>query len=277
VYDAISHGKGNGLDVALGTNGRLLKRDKLEQILPALTYLRFNFSAGEPKRYAEIMGCKEEDFYEVVETIRKAIEVKNRNNLEVTIGLQMVLMPSFKDQIIPLAQLGKQLGVDYTVIKHCSDDEEGSLGVHYEEYFDPSLIEEIKKAEETSTDKYSVKAKWSKILSGGKRTYSQCYGPPFILQLSGSGLVAPCGMLFNDKYKEYHIGNIIETPFKKIWKSDRYWQVMDRLASDRFDARTDCGTLCLQHLVNGYLSNLKTGKVTLSEPRGEKPLHVNFI
>lgn len=41
-------------------------------------------------------------------------------------GLQMVLMPDFSDQIVPLAKLGKKLGVDYLVIKHCSDDEDGS-------------------------------------------------------------------------------------------------------------------------------------------------------
>jgi len=43
--------------------------------------------------------------------------------------LQMVLMPEYADQIIPLARLGKELRPDYLVIKHCSDDEDGSLGV----------------------------------------------------------------------------------------------------------------------------------------------------
>ena len=46
LYDAIVHGKAQGLDMALGTNGYLLKDEKLEEILPALTYLRFNISAG---------------------------------------------------------------------------------------------------------------------------------------------------------------------------------------------------------------------------------------
>jgi hypothetical protein len=33
-----------------------------------------------------------------------------------------------------LAQLAIDLGVDYGVIKHCSDDENGSLGVDYSKY-----------------------------------------------------------------------------------------------------------------------------------------------
>ena len=200
IYDAILRGRQNGLDMALGTNGYLLKDDRLEEILPALTYLRFNISAGEADRYVSIHGCKQEHFLKVINTIKEAVRIKKENSLDVTLGLQMVLLPEFADQIIPLTKLGKELGVDYLVIKHCSDDEKGSLGVDYEKYHE--LISLLKEAETHSDGKYLVKAKWSKILSGGKRNYSKCYGPAFIMQFSGSGLVAPCGMLFNSKYKK---------------------------------------------------------------------------
>ena len=275
LYDAILRGKSNGLDMALGTNGFLLRDERLEEILPALTYLRFNISAAGPERYAEIMGCKEGSFLKVIDTIKKAVQVKNEKRLPVTIGLQMVLMPGFADQIMPLARLGKELGVDYTVIKHCSDDEEGKLGVNYSKYFD--LVELLKEAESLSSGNYMVKAKWSKILSGGKRDYTQCYGAPFIMQFSGSGLVAPCGMLFNSKYKKYHIGNICEKSFKEIWKSDRYWEVINLLASDKFNAQKMCGSLCLQHKVNEFLWGLKRNGAALSDDCAEAPEHINFI
>ncbi|MBI5723789.1 MAG: radical SAM protein [Planctomycetes bacterium] len=275
LYDSILRGRANGLDMALGTNGYLLKDDRQEEILPALTYLRYNISAGEPKRYAEIHGCDEKCYHKVIESIRKSVEIKSRKKLDVTIGLQMVLMPEFADQVLPLADLGRQLGVDYLVIKHCSDDERGSLGVSYEKYF--GLVELLKQAEQRSQPPYIVRAKWSKILSGGKRNYCRCYGPPFIMQFSGSGLVAPCGMLFNDRYKKYHIGNIADTPFAEIWKSDRYWEVIDLIASEKFDARTMCGALCLQHKVNEYLWSLKQQTGNIQSPSGKKPMHVNFI
>lgn len=275
LYEAILRGKSNGLDMALGTNGVLLKDERLEEVLSALTYLRFNISAAEPKRYAEIMGCKEGCFLKVINTIRQAVRIKNEKKLSVTLGLQMVLLPSFADQIIPLARLGKELGVDYTVIKHCSDDEDGKLGVDYSKYF--GLVELLKEAESFSSEDYLVKAKWSKILSGGRRDYTQCYGPPFIMQFSGSGLVAPCGMLFNSKYKKYHIGNICEKPFKEICKSDRYWEVINLLASDKFNAQEMCGSLCLQHKVNEFLWKLKNGQRGLLEATHKVPPHVNFI
>ncbi|MEW6618870.1 MAG: radical SAM protein [bacterium] len=275
LTQAIIRGKKNGLDMALGTNGYLLKDEKLEEILPCLTYLRFNISAASPSRYAQIMGCKEKCFHKVYHTIKECIRIKKEKNLHVTIGLQMVLLPQFSDQVIPFANIGKELGVDYSVIKHCSDDEEGSLGVDYDKYL--NLVDILKQAESCSTEGYLVKAKWSKILSKGKRKYSQCYGPPFITQFSGSGLVAPCGMLFNRKYKRFHIGNIANTSFKEIWQSERYWEVMNLIASSKFDAKTMCGTLCLQHKVNEFLWDLKQGKTSLKEGMGETPMHINFI
>ena len=41
------------------------------------------------------------------------VAIKKKNNLSVTIGMQMVLMPKDADQIIPLAKLGKELRPDY--------------------------------------------------------------------------------------------------------------------------------------------------------------------
>ena len=274
-YDAVVYGKKCGLDMAVGTNGYLLRTERLEELLPALTYLRFNISAGEKARYTEIMGSPPDGFDRVCASIRKCVEIKKRLKLPVTIGMQMVLMPQFADQILPLARLGRELGADYLVIKHCSDDEEGSLKVDYDKYYKLEAV--LNQAEAMSTPAYLVKAKWSKIMSGGKRCYSKCFGPPFIIQLSGSGLVAPCGIFFNSKHSRYHIGNIADTRFKDLWKSERYWEVMKLISSDGFDARKACGTLCLQHKVNEFLWKLKELSEPMPETPGEKPDHVNFI
>jgi MoaA/NifB/PqqE/SkfB family radical SAM enzyme len=273
--DAVLHGKANGLDIGVATNGYLLDADRLEELLDAVTYLRFNISAGEPHRYAEIHGCTEKCFHKVSDTIKKAVGIKRNRGLDVTIGTQMVLLPEFQDQVLPLAKLGKELGVDYLVIKHCSDDEFGTIGVQYDKY--DALTSILKDAEAMSDAGYAVRAKWSKIMSNGKRLYDKCYGPPFMIQLSGSGLVAPCGMLFNDRYKgKFHIGNIVDTSFKELWQSDRYWEVMDRIASDSFDVDTMCGCLCLQHKINEYLWSVKREGVA-PQPIGSRPLHHNFI
>jgi hypothetical protein len=83
-------------------------------------------------------------------------------------------------------------------------------------------------------------------------------------------------MLFNEKYKKFHIGNICEERFKDIWSSDRFWEVMNYLASPEFNAQKMCGSLCLQHKVNEALDKLVKGEGTLAPAMGSVQ-HVNFI
>jgi hypothetical protein len=247
----------------------------LRSILPCLTYLRFNISAGTPGRYAEIHGVGTWEYCKVLDNIRYAVQIKRQRKLACTIGLQMVLMPEFKDEIMPLAHLATRLGVDYLIIKHCSDDELGTLGVDYKKYRE--LYGALRRAEKLSNATTKIIVKWSKIKAGNKRSYKRCYGTPFHLQISGSGLVAPCGFLFAEKYKKFHIGNFVVQRIKDIVYSDKYWAVMNYLASKAFVAGRDCGTCCLQHCTNILLDNYKKGKCALIKPRGQEPMHKNFI
>ncbi len=254
----IEYGHSLGLSMASGTNAYLLKGDLLEAVFPKLTYLRVNISGGEEDRYNEIMGAKGDAFKQVCENIKSMVRMKKEGDSDCTIGMQMVFMPKYEDQLIPLAKLAVELEADYLVIKHCSDDEFGTIGVKYGDYEKtyPTLLA----AEALSTEKTVIKVKWSKIhectFEGAIRPYQRCYGTPFLLQISGTGLVAPCGMLFNERYKkDFHIGNITESRFKDIWSSERYWEVVARLASPEFDAQKMCGSLCLQHSVNKALDN----------------------
>jgi len=271
----IKRGHELGISMACGTNGFLLTRDKVEELLPCLEYLRINFDAGDPEAYSRIMGVKPEWFHQVVRNIRDMVEIKRRDDLDVTIGMQMVLMPQYGDQILPLARLAVELEPDYLVIKHCSDDEKGSLGVDYSRYRE--LYPLLEQAEAMSTERTRIAVKWSKIESEGTRSYARCYGAPFILQVSGSGLVAPCGMLFNERYRKFHIGNIVHDSFKDLVLGDRYWEVMSYLASPKFNAKRMCGSLCLQHKTNEYLDAMKKGLVVLQPHTGPPPLHKNFI
>ena len=275
--DACKKGHELGISMAVGTNAFVLTKKRAEEVIPYLTYLRVNFSAGEKKRYAEIMGVKESSFERVCQNIKDMVAIKKNNNLPVTIGIQMVLMPEYGDQIIPFAKLGKELRPDYAIIKHCSDNEDGNLGVDYDGYED--LYENLKEAESYSDEEYKCVIKWSKIKDKGNagRSYQRCYGAPFMLQLSGSGLVAPCGALFNEKYKKFHIGNICEERFIDIWKSDRYWEVMNYLSGPKFNAQNMCAALCLQHKVNEILDNHMKGYNQIKTPKGPKPQHINFI
>ena len=274
----IQHAFKSGIDVGNATNGWEWEPDKIDQVLQYLTWVRFTVAAGTPEGYARIMFKNEKHtdvFDRAMKHIRYAVELKKKQNLKVTLGIQMVLMPEFKDEIIPFAKLAVDLGVDYGVIKHCSDDEMGTLGVDYSKY--EEMYDDLHKAESLGNENTKIIVKWEKIKNKGKPSYQRFYGPQFLLQISGSGLVAPSGMFFNARYSKFHIGNFAEERFKDIFRSERYSKVMNYLASPYFNAQTMMGTLPIQHYVSEALDNHVKGIAKIAKLSGKKPLHVNFV
>jgi len=274
----IQHAAKIGIDVGNATNGWEWEPNKIDEVLPYLKWVRFTVAAGNPESYSKIMFKNSEHtpvFDRAMKHIKYAVNLKKKLNLKVTLGIQMVLLPEFKDEIIPFAKLALDLGVDYGVIKHCSDDEFGTLGVDYSKY--EEMYSLLAEAEKMSNDDTKVIVKWSKIKDKGLPSYNRFYGPQFLLQISGSGLVAPSGMFFNARQSKFHMGNFADERFIDIFKSDRYWKIMDYLASPNFDAQTMMGTLPIQHYVSEALDNHIKGINRISPKSGPNPLHVNFL
>jgi MoaA/NifB/PqqE/SkfB family radical SAM enzyme len=271
--ESIVHGSKHGLQMGIGTNGKVLKKPMLEKILPHLSYLRFNFSGGTREGYSRIMGVKPEWYDVVIQNVKDAMEIKRRDGLGVTVNMQLVCDPKNEAELLPFAELASQIRPDYAIIKHCADDVDGTLGTDYTKY--AQLNETFDSIEKLGDKDFRVIVKRDRMKDEGKRDYSKCYGPPFITQMSGNGLIAPCGFLFNEKYKAFHIGNICDTRFKDIFQSDRYWEVMNYLASDEFDPRKRCGPNCLQTQTNSFLFHYVNGKKTL--PIGKAPPHLGFL
>lgn len=274
----IKHASMSGIDVGNATNAWEWGPEKIEEVLPHLTWVRFTVAAGTPEGYARHM-YKGPEFTHVfdraMQNIKYAVDLKRKQKLGVTLGIQMVLMPNLKNEIIPFAKLGLDLGVDYAVIKHCSDDEQGTLGIDYTQY--EQLYDLLRAAERLSNDRTKIIVKWNKINDGDKPPYKRFFGPQFLLQISGSGLVAPAGMFFNARYSKLHIGNFTEERFKNIWLSDRYWRAMDYLASPAFDAQSMMGTLPIAHYVSVALDRHVKGIERLKPGSDPKPLHHNFL
>jgi MoaA/NifB/PqqE/SkfB family radical SAM enzyme len=273
--ESIEYASKLGIKIGLGTNGINFDHALLERILPHVSYLRFNFSAGERKRYSEIMGVKEPIYDRVIENIKSAVAIVKSGHATTNINMNLVSDPKDGDQLMPFSLLAKELGVHYGIIKHCFVDDDGMLKVKVEDY--PKVIEIMKECEKlTEPDgSFRLVAKWNRIGQGSKREYKECYGAQFILQMSGNGLIAPCGPLFSEKFKAFHIGNIMRTRFKDIFYSDRYQEVMGYLGSSQFNASKRCAENCLQHLANDWLYKFKAGERTF--PITPMPAHPEFI
>ena len=139
------------------------------------------------------------------------------------------------------------------------------------------MYELLENAEALSNETTKIIVKWDKIKDKGKPSYKRFYGPQFLLQISGSGLIAPSGMFFNARYSKLHIGNFVDERFKDVFKSDRYWKIMDYLASPNFNAQTMMGTLPIQHYASTALDMHIKGISKIKPAQDKNPLHVNFL
>jgi radical SAM protein with 4Fe4S-binding SPASM domain len=260
LYDAIYCAGDIGLSAALATNGTLLRRENLSELLAPLTWLRFNISAASPESYHRVHGAPL--FHKVVENIRLAVECRNRSGLGTTIGMQMVLTHDNLDDIVPLSRLGAELGVDYLVIKPCSDDPQQSLNAPTCEYL--QMEEVFRAAEACSRDGYNVVVKARKLANSGLKDFPVCYGTRFIINISGDGNVFPCGHFFNTRRSEFCMGNILQESFREILESDRYWEVQEKIST--IDVNRECETNCRHYYICGFLWKLRN-----------PPPHLDFI
>ena len=262
LYEVIAHAKRIGLDLGLATNAIRITQDEgeLETLLTGLTWLRVNISAAEPVAFRRIHQV--DQFERVRDNIRRMAESKQHFGYSCTLGMQTVMTKENFDQVVPLARLGAELGVDYYVIKPCSDTYEKELNSPDSELLENwSVFEEAKSH---SRPGYEVIPKFSKLGNMGLKDYPVCFGTQFIIAVSGTGNVFPCGHWFNVRQDEFLMGNIIDTSFQDILRSEKYWEVQKRIQS--VDVNRDCESNCRQHYVNQFLSGLKN-----------IPQHVNFI
>lgn len=260
LYDVVDYGRKINLDLALATNGIELQKTRIKDLLGGLTYIKFNISGATPESYLNIHG--KDKFAEVIENIKSCVETKKKYGLRTTIGLQMVLMEENIRDIIPMAKLGKELAVDYLVIKPCSDTPDKKFKAPSKKYLD--LMDIYKEAESYSDENYSVIIKWKKLSNRGINPFKTCYGTQFVIAINGRGDVAPCGHLLGERIEEFRMGNIIKQSFKDIVVSERYWQIQKKVQT--LDVNKDCESNCQHCYINQFLEQLKS-----------PPDHINFI
>ena len=269
VYDAAVLAKKVNVETSMATNGVLLDMDRAHDFLRDMSWIRFNLSAGDRDSFKLVHQSAPQNFDLLVEKIRTLVKIKKENGYQCTLGLQMVLIPECFDQVLNESKLGAELGVDYFVIKHCSDSEYKELGINYQNYL--NLDKVLKEAEALSNENYVVQVKWNKIMAAGEsalykngfRKYDICHGTPFLLQISGNGKIYPCGPFFNKE--RFYIGNIHENSFYDIVMSERYWNVHADIAKS-VDVHKDCAIGCRQDYINKFLWDLEN-----------PPEHINFI
>ena len=258
--EIINKTKNFGIDVAMSTNGVLLTPEVSRECLKSLTWVRFSTAGITDVTYDKIQRGKPGDLSKVLNNMEAAVKVKKEQKLHTTLGVQLLLLPDNKNEIVQMGKELKRIGVDYFTIKPFSQHPQSQqiLQVDYSEMLD--LEREVKELE---NDDYKVyfRAHSMKKLEC-KRCYEHCWALPFMVYMDAKGNLWPC-IVFMGK-DELKYGNINENSFVEIWEGQHRKEIVDYFMN--MDLEKNCRELCRLDEMNRYLNDLKY-------PGG----HVNFI
>ncbi|MFH1847196.1 MAG: radical SAM protein [Candidatus Omnitrophota bacterium] len=262
IAEIISFTKKTGIDVAVTTNAVFLKKDLLEKILKHLSWIRISLNAATAKNYQKIHRCMKGDFKKVISNLKTAVKVKRKNRLDCAIGVQILLIPENKSEIIKLARMLKNIGVDYLTIKPFSKHPKSRCDISPK--FDYSSFLRLEKNLKKIEDK-----KFKILFRSGtmrklkeERGYKHCLGLPFWAYISASGDVCACSAYLGDEKFVY--GNIYKKKLSAILKSERRRKIL-KMAANKLNTE-DCREICRLDEINRYLWEIKNPSK-----------HINFI
>jgi len=263
MVSIIEHTRKSGIDVAVTTNGVLLKKEIVERVLINSEWIKVSINGGTRETYAKIHQSKHDDFDKVIENLSFAAEIKKNNNYKCVLGMQLVLLPENHHEVVSLARLARDIGMDYLVIKPYSQHPQSKTNkystIKYSdlEYLSEELVN-------VNSDNFSVvfRSNAMKKWDNNQRDYEHCLALPFWSYIDADGNVWGCSVYLGDDRFKY--GNIYERTFKDIWEGEERQNSLCWV-EEKLDI-TQCRVNCRMDEINRYLWDLKS-----------PPEHVNFI
>ena len=259
----VVYSKNRGIDVGIYTNGHLLSRELSLKMLHALTFIRFSFNGGTPENYASIHRVKPGIFDRVLKNIKTAVEIKAKENPDMDIGAQYVLIPENRDFLFDAVKILKDAGIDYVAIKPFVQQSHLQAYKMKGHLHMDDLGDTLDRAESFSDENFRVIARRNSFESYGIRNYRHCYGASFISVLNSGGDVASC-LPYWDR-EEFIFGSIYERSFGEIWNGERRQKIKE-LLENKLDV-LKCPPNCRPNAVNEFLWEIKNPSVK----------HLNFI
>jgi len=243
-----------GIDAAIMTNGVFLDRLFISyEILEALTWVKVSINAATKETYTKIHCSNPNDFYRVMTNLRNIVALKQNSCYPFTIGVQFLLLPENSQEVAMLAQMVKDIGVDYFVVKpysrHLLSSNSRYDDIKYETYFS-----QLSCLEELNDDHFNVVVRWlsMKKWDTPSRSYERCLALPFWSYIDSGGNVWGCSTRLGDD--RFYYGNINKETFQDIWEGEK------RKTSLKWVVQSlDCSTCrinCRMDEINRYLWEL---------------------
>ncbi len=259
TINAVKYAKKIGLDVGFITNGILLNRDNVKDIVSSCVWIRVSLDAATKETYLKTHCLNSNMFELVVSNIKLLSKEKKKQKSNITIGVGFLTYDRTIHEIVDFAKLSSKLGVDYAQYRPL-------LKKHMESEFNTknqdAVIKNIEEAYKYSNKKFSVVSSMHKykLIASKKcgRQYDVCYGHNFATVIAANQKMYLCCHMRG--INKYCLGDLKKNTLKEIWYSKQREKVYKNINFK------DCPLLCRCDSFNTILFNM------------QKPIqHMNFL
>jgi len=257
--------KNSGIDVSITTNGSMGNYELWKEILPYLTWIRFSVDAGTSKTYARVHNVPESYFGKTINSIKESIKIKKDYHLDVTIGVQFLMVKENLQDTEDAIKLFSRLETDYLSLKPYS------LHPQMIDKKDIIYTKEIVQYVEDIINKYKEKNKMDIIFRkdamekymNKEKKFNHCRALPFWGYISSKGDFYTCSVFLGDE--RFKIGNIYNENMQSIMNGKlRKNSII--YGEKELDIEGQCRSNCRMARINEFLEFLES-----------KPKHINFI
>jgi cyclic pyranopterin phosphate synthase len=253
ISQFIEYTKQSGVDIAIITNGSIIRERDILAAVSCATWIRVSLDAGTSETRRLVHRTAENDFENTLENLRRMAAAKKRLHTSVQLGSQIALCPENVHEIFEVARVSKECGIDYVQIKPVIFHPKSSDSQLERDFFLNALSVARHAREKLEDDGFKVYVKedqFGAILAENYEVglYKKCYANFFPI-VEANGLIYYCSQTRG--LPQFALGDLKKNTFREIWESEQ------RKGVNRSIDITKCQPICRCHPINKVLWSIR--------------------
>ena len=253
ISQFIEYTKQSGVDIAIITNGSIIRERDILAAVSCATWIRVSLDAGTSEPRRRVHRTAENDFENTLENLRRMAAEKKRLGTSVQLGSQIALCPENVHEIFEVARISKECGIDYVQIKPVIFHPKSSDSQLERDFFLNALSvarDAREKLEDEGFKVYVKEDQFRAILAENYEVgfYRECYANFFPI-IEANGLIYYCSQTRG--LPQFALGDLKKNTFREIWEGEQRKRV------NRSIDITKCQPICRCHPINKVLWSIR--------------------
>jgi MoaA/NifB/PqqE/SkfB family radical SAM enzyme len=255
--EIIEHAFKNNLEVALVTNGYIIK-EGIPDILSNASWVRFSMDAGTKETYSKMREISESGFNKFQDNVSNVVKAKQKNNGKVILGIGFVVTKENYKEIYEGVKIASELGVDNVRISAIFQNDNSSYFSNFYEEAKEMTLKAVSDFGRKDFKVFNLFGDRFQDLKEEKPDYSFCGYMQFNTYIGGDLKVYTC---CNNAYNDVgEVGSIKDIRFKDFWLSDKKQDFFNSFDAKKCDR-------CMFNNKNNFINYAIK----------DNPSHINFV